>query len=194
VTEAELAVVIRAIAPVIRECVTKALGDITPKLAVFDAKLEDLKALPDLRDRLVSLETKAMAPVVGMPGPAGERGPEGPQGAPGPTGRDGLNGRDGLPGLPGEKGVAGLDGKDGAPGLNGKDGLAGLSFEGPYQEGKSYDVGHVVFYAGQSWHCNTQTTTKPELGVKEWAVLVKRGRDGKDGRDLAPPLPIVKVS
>jgi integrin beta 3 len=97
-------------------------------------------------------------------------------------GDKGLNGKDGL------------DGKDGAPGLNGKDGLAGLSFEGPYQEGKSYGIGHVVFYAGQSWHCNTPTTAKPELGVKEWAILVKRGRDGKDGRDLAPPMPIVKVS
>jgi hypothetical protein len=153
--------------------------------------------------RLSALEAKEPIPgppgrdgtdgAIGERGPAGERGPEGAQGAPGRDGRDGLPGVPGEKGLPGLDGKDGRDGKDGAPGLNGKDGSPGLSFEGAYTEGKSYDVGQIVFYAGQSWHCKTPTATKPELGAKDWDILVKRGRDGKDGRDLAPPLPVVKV-
>jgi hypothetical protein len=78
------------------------------------------------------------------------------------------------------------DGKDG------KDGIAGLSFEGSYQDGKSYELGHVVFYAGASWHCNEPTSTKPG-DSKAWSMLVKRGRDGKDGRDAVAGLPVVSV-
>jgi hypothetical protein len=197
----------------------------------METRLEELKAIPDVRDRLVTIETKAaltpppvdLAPLlkrlegleaqrllpgppgsdgrdgaagkdgapgaVGVPGPPGERGSDG---LPGVAGRDG---RDGLPGLPGEKGLPGLDGKDGAPGrdgLNGKDGIAGLSFEGSYQEAKQYEVGQVVFYAGASWHCNEPTSTKPG-DSKAWSMLVKRGRDGKDGRDAVAGLPVVSV-
>jgi hypothetical protein len=198
-TEAELATVIRAIAPVIRECVTKAIADLTPRIAVTEARLEEFKVVGELRDRLLTMETKAAAldarpvAVAGPPGPPGAVGPEGP---PGPPGRDG---RDGLPGIQGEKGLPGLDGKhgiDGAPGkdgLNGKDGRPGLEWKGAYQEGTSYDLGQMVFFAGQSWHCNAATTSKPDIGSKDWSLVVKRGRDGKDGRDLAPPLPVVTV-
>jgi integrin beta 3 len=250
-TEAELAVVIRAIAPVIRECVTKAVSELTPRLAVAEAKLDDLKTVGELRDRVTSCETKAMTqpllayvngelslinqvtktvtpllpdfpepvdlnpvfarlgaleakePVpgptgkdgvpgaIGEPGRPGERGPEGPQGAPG------RDGRDGLPGIQGEKGLPGLAGKDGAPGqdgLNGKDGHS-FKFKGRYEEGKEYDVGHVVFFAGTSWHCNSPTAKKPaQYNTNEWEPFAIRGRDGRDGIDLAPPLPVVKVS
>jgi hypothetical protein len=195
-TEAELATVIRAIAPVIRECVTKAVAELTPRIAVTEARLEELKVVGELRDRLLTMETKAAAldarpvAVAGPPGPPGDRGPEGPPGAPG------RDGRDGLPGVAGEKGLPGLDGKDGAPGrdgLPGKDGLAGLSYEGVYQDGKAYDVGQMVTSGGSAWHCNAPTLMKPGDGSKDWTLMVKRGRDGKDGRDLAPPLPVVKV-
>jgi hypothetical protein len=93
---------------------------------------------------------------------------------------DGLHGKDGEPGPPG---------KDG---LHGKDGTAGLSFEGVYQDGKSYEFGHLVTWAGSSWHCNEPTTTKPGDGSKAWTLMVKRGRDGKDGRD-AVTVPVVSV-
>jgi hypothetical protein len=96
---------------------------------------------------------------------------------PGPAGKDGQNGKDGAPG------------KDGEPG---RDGLAGLSFEGVYQEGKSYDKGNLVTWAGSSWHCNEPTTTKPGDGSKDWTLMVKRGRDGKDGQD-AKTTPVVSV-
>jgi hypothetical protein len=193
-TEAELGTIIRAMAPAIRECVTKALSEVAPRVGILETRLEELKAIPDLRDRLVMIETKAAValPVTGMVGPPGPPGERGPQGEPGPSGRDG---RDGLPGVQGEKGISGLDGKDGAPGrdgLNGKDGIAGLSYEGPYQDAKQYEVGQVVFFAGGSWHCNEPTMSKPGES-KAWGLVAKRGRDGKDGRDAVAGLPVVSV-
>lgn len=93
-----------------------------------------------------------------------------------------------IPGPPGEPGAPGQDGKDGEPGA------AGLSFEGVYQDGKAYDLGHLVTWGGSSWHCNETTTTKPGDGSKAWTLMVKRGRDGKDGRDgHDAALPVVSV-
>lgn len=92
-----------------------------------------------------------------------------------------------LPGPAGEPGAPGKDGKDGASGL------AGLSYEGVYQEGKSYDIGNLVTWAGSSWHCNQVTMSKPGEGSKDWTLMVKRGRDGRDGRDAIDPMPVVSV-
>jgi hypothetical protein len=80
------------------------------------------------------------------------------------------------PGPQGDPGPAGQDGKDGAPGT------PGLVFMGVYQDGKAYDIGHVTTWAGSTWHCNEATTQKPGDGSKAWTLMVKRGRDGKDGR------------
>jgi hypothetical protein len=87
-----------------------------------------------------------------------------------------LEARPPVPGPPGEPGPPGRDGVDGAPGK------PGLEFEGVYQDGKSYDRGHLVTFGGSSWHCNEATTTKPGDGSKAWTLMVKRGRDGKDGK------------
>jgi hypothetical protein len=94
--------------------------------------------------------------------------------------------------MPGPTGPAGKDGADGKDGKDGTPGLAGLSFEGVYQEGKSYDVGNLVTWAGSSWHCNESTRDKPGEGSKAWTLMVKRGRDGKDGRD-AVTVPVVSL-
>lgn len=174
--------------------------DFTP----VTARITSLETLVDaLKDRVLVTETKAAQPAVSAGLSAAEiellihaavepvtktmatiqervavvetRAP-----VPGPPGEKGADGKDGL---------NGHDGKDGAPG---KDGLAGLSFEGVYQEGKSYDLGHLVTYAGSSWHCNEPTTTKPGDGSKAWTLMVKRGRDGRDGKD-AETLPVVSV-
>lgn len=81
----------------------------------------------------------------------------------------------------------------GEPGPPGKDGTAGLSFEGVYQEGQTYEKGHLVTWAGSSWHCNATTTTKPGDGSKDWQLMVKRGRDGRDGQDAPGAVPVVSV-
>lgn len=163
-------------------------------------------ALTPMLARVTALEARPLVP--GPPGIQGLTGEAGPIGANGSDGAPGRDGRDGLPGVPGatgEKGLAGADGhhgtdgiagKDGVNGTNGldgKDGAAGLSFEGVHQDGKFYDVGHLVTWAGSSWHCNEPTTTKPGDGSKAWTLMVKRGRDGKDGVDAPGALPVVKV-
>lgn len=84
-----------------------------------------------------------------------------------------LEGREPMPGPPGPPGPPGADGKDGTPGLR---------FAGVYVEGKTYDLGDLVTWGGSSWHCNETTTSKPGEGAKAWTLMVKRGRDGKDGR------------
>ena len=93
-----------------------------------------------------------------------------------------------VPGPPGDPGLPGKDGQDGAPGT------PGLAYLGVYQDGKAYDVGQLVTWAGSTWHCNEHTTTKPGEGSKAWTLMVKRGRDGKDGTPGAPaPPPVVSV-
>lgn len=78
------------------------------------------------------------------------------------------------PGPPGEPGAAGKDGADGK---------AGLTYCGVHVEGKSYDVGDVVTWAGSMWHAQEATTAKPGefAGAKAWCLCVKKGRDGRDG-------------
>lgn len=63
-TETELAAVISAIAPVVRECITKAVADLTPRLAAVEARID---VLGDLRDRVVTVETKAAMPSPPLP-------------------------------------------------------------------------------------------------------------------------------
>ena len=78
------------------------------------------------------------------------------------------------PGPPGEPGKDGKDGKDGVP---------GLTYHGVFQDGKSYQKGDVVTWAGQMFHCHTdETTAKPEEFGPHWQLCVKRGRDGKDAK------------
>jgi hypothetical protein len=87
-----------------------------------------------------------------------------------------LEARPPVAGPPGPPGPAGADG------INGKDGTAGLRFTGVYVDGCSYHPGDLVTWAGSSWHCNEPTASKPGDGSKAWTLMVKRGRDGKDGK------------
>lgn len=105
--------------------------------------------------------------------------------------------------------VVGRDGEDGKPGLDGL-GFDDLDFEydgektahlkfvrgdqvkeftlslpifidrGLYSEGKSYDPGDGVTWAGSFWIAQEKTSEKPDSG-NGWRLSVKRGRDGRDG-------------
>lgn len=171
-TLSELAVVVKGLAPVIREYVAK------------------------LTDRVTELETLAK----GEPGPAGPRGPEGPEGKPGRDGRDGVPGAHGEKGLDGARGMNGQDGlgfDDLAVLHDGERGVTfrfikgdkvkeftvtvpALIYRGVYTDGKTYEPGDVVTWGGSTWHNGEPTTTKPGEGSKSWTLMVKRGRDGKD--------------
>lgn len=150
-TETDLAVAVtRAIAPVVREHVTKAVSDLTARLAAAEARL---LMLGDVRDRVVTIETKSalsappmpdpvdLGPILQrlaavearapVPGPKGELGPKGDRGIKGEQGQFGAKGERGLQGLsggsgmPGPRGDRGDLGPPGPEGPAGRDGLAG---------------------------------------------------------------------
>ena len=92
-TADEVRVVVEAIAPVVREYVTKTVTDLTLRLAaaelqvarlpLAEAAVSDLeKTLSTVRERVAVVEARPPQP-----------GPEGP---PGPPGRDGIDGKAGL--------------------------------------------------------------------------------------------------
>jgi Collagen triple helix repeat (20 copies)/Carbohydrate-binding module family 5/12 len=51
-----------------------------------------------------------------------------------------------------------------------------------FREGKAYKAGDIVTWSGSLWHCNGETTDKPQEG-KLWTLCVKEGRPGKDGKN-----------
>jgi collagen type III alpha len=69
---------------------------------------------------------------------------------------------------------------------------ATMIYRGVYQHGKQYERGDVVTWSGATWHTNVTTATKPDEGHKDWTLMVKRGRDGKDGIN-AQALPVVRT-
>jgi hypothetical protein len=71
-------------------------------------------------------------------------------------------------------------------------------YRGVYQDGKQYLCGDTVTWSGSQWHCDAEETTEKPGHVdgndKAWTLSVKRGSDGKDGKDLVTgPLPSVKI-
>jgi hypothetical protein len=138
-----------------------------------------------IRERIAAVEVRAQIP--------------GPPGSPGKDGKDGKDGVDGL----GFDELA-MDQKDdrsitvkAVRGDRIKEiGTARFPVQiqrGVYVEGKSYELGDLVTWGGSQWHANEETTSKPGDGSKAWTLVVKRGRDGKDGRDALEPVPVVSV-
>jgi hypothetical protein len=118
---------------------------------------------------------------------------KGDKGDPGPAGKDGANGKDGRNGTDG----VGFDdmeeelSDDGRLIIRrykrGNQILKEFRFRVPavidrglYQEGREYDPGDGVTWAGCYWICQKATNTKPGNG-DAWRLAVKRGRDGKEG-------------
>lgn len=191
--------------------------------AVAGLVVEAIKnATAPLHARISELEAREVKD--GAPGPRGEKGDVGPVGPEGPEGPAGRDGRDGMAGVPGRDGLNGKDGAPGKDGLDGlgfddldvvHDGERGFTFRftrgdrvkefpftvpaliyrGVFVEGKEYARGDTVTWAGASWHCHTTTTAKPGDGSKDWQLMVKRGAEGKagrDGRDLRDA-PVVSI-
>lgn len=155
-----------------------AISPVQEKLAAADA------TIAGLRDRLAILEARAA-----VPGPAGR------------DGKDGLDGKAGADGLGFDDLTATFDGHRTitiayARGATVKTFPLVLPFQrytGVYVDGKAYSVGDVVTAGGSQWHCNEDTASKPGEGSKAWTLAVKRGRDGKDGKDAAA-LPVVRTA
>jgi hypothetical protein len=156
-------------------------AETSPLLAALADLTKDIAAL---RERAAVLETRAP-----MPGPAGQNG------------HDGRDGTDGAAGVGFEDLAVEFDGdrtlafrfERGAITKVFPIALPFLRYQGVYQEGKAYDVGDTVTWAGAMWHCQAATIAKPGDSTG-WQLCVSRGRDGKAGKDGAPaPLPVVTV-
>lgn len=158
---------IKAVATVVREYVSRAIGEALARVTALEAR------------------------------PVAQDGRDGRDGVPGTTGLDGAPGRDGVDGKPGADGL-GFDHfeelYDGErtfthryrQGARLKEFVWKVPMEiyrGVYVEGRTYEPGDGVTYASSEWHCSETTTTKPGEGAKAWTLKVRRGRDGKDGRD-----------
>jgi len=120
-----------------------------------------------------------------------------------------LEARDPVPGPPGADGLDGRDGRDGADGLGVDDltasfdgdrtlaltftngtaaktipiVLTGLPvWQGTYAANATYEPGDLVNWGGSTWICKACTPGKPGEGATGWQLMVKRGRDGRDGK------------
>lgn len=154
------------------------LGDLRDRVGTVEAKSATAEELGTLRERIAVVEVRAQAP--------------GPAGVNGTNGADGLGFEDLAVDFDGDRTLSltfarGLE-KKSFPIV-----LPFLRYEGVFQEGKAYDVGDVVTWAGSTWHCKAATASKPGDGAPAWTLIVKRGRDGKDGKDAPGTLPVVRV-
>jgi integrin beta 3 len=165
-TQVDLGLVVKAIAPVLRDY----LGALT-------ARVTELETL-----------AKGERGDVGPPGPKGEPGRDGLPGVPGHPGADGARGINGQDGL-GFDDLSVLHDGERAMTLRFLKGDTVKEFtvklpvdiyRGVYQDGKTYEKGDGVTWGGSEWHANEPTISKPGDGSKAWTLKVKRGRDGKD--------------
>lgn len=54
---------------------------------------------------------------------------------------------------------------------------------GIFLEGKAYTAGDAVTWGGSFWVAQKETSAKPDSPDSGWRLAVKKGRDGKDGRN-----------
>ncbi|MDH5244818.1 MAG: collagen-like protein [Betaproteobacteria bacterium] len=180
-TDTELALISRGLAPVMRAVVAAAVEPLLARIAILEQR----------------------APVPGRDGRDGAQGPQGPageKGADGANGRDGSDGRDGAQGPAGEKGLDGKDGLmltaaditrmefDGEKTITlwvGDRSLAlpwwSPSYKGVWSAADAYGPGDLVTWSGSLWIARDSTTDRPGDGKTGWQLCVKAGRDGKPG-------------
>lgn len=114
----------------------------------------------------------------------------------------------GKDGAPGKDGANGADGKDGRDGI-GFDDMELVETEdgvflrftrgdivkdfrlpividrGVFKPGSAYRKGDGVTWGGSFWIAQCDTDEKPDT-AKGWRLAVKKGRDGRDGKDATP--------
>jgi hypothetical protein len=60
---------------------------------------------------------------------------------------------------------------------------AGQRYCGIWDGQQEYRPGNTATWDGSTWHCNCTTRAKPGVNG-DWTLCVKRGKDGRDGKDL----------
>lgn len=54
-----------------------------------------------------------------------------------------------------------------------------MIYRGIYREGQEYKQGDTVTWGGHLWHCDTDTTDKPDGEQRCWTMAVRKPRGGK---------------
>lgn len=108
---------------------------------------------------------------------------------PGPPGKDGLGFDDFILEYDGERGltfrfICGAETKEY------KFRLPIPLDRGIWRDGQKCETADVVGYGGSAWIATRDTEEKPDMGAKDWRLLVKKGRDGKDGVVRGPQGPV----
>lgn len=151
------------IADVVVATVQRAVAPLIARLEPID---QIARSVGDLRERVAVLETRAPVP--------------GPPGTNGTDGADGLGFDDLSVDFDGDRTLAFTLSRGGVvksfPVV-----LPFLKYQGAYAEGVPYVVGDVVTSGGNAWHCQKPTTLRPGDSVATWKMMVRKGRDGRDG-------------
>lgn len=148
-TSEDVRIVVEAMAPVIREYVTKAVSGMAERLAAAETNLGRLalaeKALAELgatvggvRERVAAVEARPLEP--------------GPPGPPGPPGTNGIDGKAGMR----YRGI--------------------FDDTKAYEPGDVVTYAGSAWYAGEG---GTSGKPNESNGAGGWTLIVKRGRDGK---------------
>jgi hypothetical protein len=192
-------------------------------LDVARALLDSEELASAIELRVKEEVSKLPPPEKGEPGPQGPKGDPGKDGAGIQDlliDRDGQLVATFSDGRTKSLGV--VIGRDGAPGRDGKDGadFTEVRFEydgertlkaigkggeivyrlpipidrGYWRAGK-YEQGDIATEGGTAYIALRETDERPAQGCKDWRILARKGRDGKDGRngiDKTAPVPIKK--
>ena len=59
-----------------------------------------------------------------------------------------------------------------------------LAYDGIYDPDRTYLKGAMVTWGGSIWHANRETSAQPDGNFDDWTLAVKRGRNGRDRRDI----------
>ena len=167
----ELEAIVDGIAPVIGLLIRQAAhAAVVEQQAAMATQIADVvhatKEISATRERVAVLETRA--PVPGPPGDPGE---------------DGVGFDDLLVEYDGERSFTFKCVRGAVVKELGTFKMPIPIYRQVWTDGRTYELGDSVTWAGSEWHCHTTTTTKPGDGSKAWTLKVKRGRDGKDGVD-----------
>lgn len=114
---------------------------------------------------------------------------DGNDGTPGKDGRDGFSLENFDASLMDDGRTILLSFKQGSEAFTVELGFPVMIYRGVYSEGTTYQRGDTVTFGGSLWHCDRESSAKPDtIGEqKAWTLCAKRGRDGKDGTIKAPP-------
>lgn len=210
-TPIEMEAFVKAAGDAIESAVLRATHAFAVRVSELEAKLAAIHvaaghARSDMtRDIQSTVAAQLQSAIASIPAP--KDGKDGRDGIDGKDGRDGRDGKDGesIRGPKGDTGEKGADGfglEDFSVERSGDRGWllvfqrgdvrlertlqwdGSMLHRGIYQEGRTYEAGDCVTWAGSMWHATKATSAKPDLNTPEsraWVLVVKRGSQGRIG-------------